>query len=77
MLSAMARHKQATKQLSQVAEGVNTLKLVVDKAKENDIYMPLASGLHDIIFRVGVSEMVEQLMLGEQSQDVEFSLHQK
>ena len=70
--------KQATEQLGQVAEGVNTLKLVVDKAKENDIYMPLASGLHDIIFSgVSVSEMVEQLMMGEKSQDVEFSLHQK
>lgn len=70
--------KQATEQLGQVAEGVNTLKLVVDKAKENDIYMPLASGLYDIIFSgVSVSEMVEQLMMGEQSQDVEFLLHQK
>ena len=70
--------KQATEQLGQVAEGVNTLQLVVDKAKENDIYMPLASGLYDIIFsEVSVSEMVEQLMMGEQNQDVEFSLHQK
>ena len=70
--------KQATEQLGQVAEGVNTLKLVVDKAKKNDIYMPLASGLYDIIFSgVSVAEMVEQLMMGEQSQDVEFLLHQK
>ena len=70
--------KQATEQLGQVAEGVNTLKLVVDKAKENDIYMPLASGLYDIIFSgVSVAEMVEQLMMGEQSQDVEFLLHQE
>ncbi len=70
--------EQATQQLGQVAEGINTLKLVVDKAKENVIYMPLASGLYDIIFSgVGVSEMVEQLMMGEQSQDVEFLLHQK
>ena len=52
----MARHQAVTKQLGQVAEGVNTLKLVVDKAKENDIYMSLASGLHDIIFSGLVSQ---------------------
>tara|TARA_B100000767_G_scaffold270158_1_gene293279 strand:+ start:4787 stop:5809 length:1023 start_codon:yes stop_codon:yes gene_type:complete len=70
--------QEATEQLGQVAEGVNTLKLVVNKANDNNIYMPLASGLFDIIFKeVSVACMVEQLMMGEQSQDVEFLIHQE
>lgn len=67
--------KQATEELGQVAEGVNTLKLVKLKADDNGVYMPLASGLYEILFNnVSVEDTVSQLMLGEQSEDVEFLL---
>ena len=70
--------EQATQELGQVAEGVNTLKLVKCKADENDVYMPLASGLYEILFNhVSVEETISQLMLGEQSEDVEFLLADK
>lgn len=70
--------EQATQELGQVAEGVNTLKLVKSKADANDVYMPLASGLYEILFNhVSVEETISQLMLGEQSEDVEFLLADK
>jgi glycerol-3-phosphate dehydrogenase (NAD(P)+) len=61
-------------ELGQVAEGINTLKIVRQKAEELGIYMPLVTGMHEIIFnRRPVGEVVEKLMLGEQSTDVEFA----
>ena len=36
--------------LGQVAEGVNTLRQVKQKADELGVYMPLVSGLHGILF---------------------------
>ena len=65
----------ATKELGQVAEGVNTLKLVVEKATELDVYMPLASGLYDLIYKnKHIDQIVENLMSGDQSSDVEFTI---
>jgi glycerol-3-phosphate dehydrogenase (NAD(P)+) len=67
--------EQAAEALGQVAEGVNTLKVVTEKAAELDVYMPLAQGLSQILFeQVSVADMVTQLMLSEQSEDVEFTL---
>jgi glycerol-3-phosphate dehydrogenase (NAD(P)+) len=61
-------------ELGQVAEGINTLKIVRHKADELGIYMPLVTGMYEIIFnRRNVGEVVEKLMLGEQSTDVEFA----
>lgn len=61
-------------ELGQVAEGVNTLKIVKEKADQKGIYMPLVSGMYEIVFnRRPVGEVVEKLMLGEQSTDVEFA----
>ena len=46
-----------------------------EEADEADVYMPLAQGLYDILFnQVSVTDAVSQLMLGEQSEDVEFLL---
>lgn len=60
--------------LGQVAEGINTLKIVRQKADELGVYMPLITGMYEIIFnRRQVGEVVEKLMLGEQSTDVEFA----
>lgn len=60
-------------ELGQVAEGVNTLKLVKEKADQLDVYMPLASGLYAIMYEGrSVSSVVSSLMLGEQALDVEY-----
>jgi glycerol-3-phosphate dehydrogenase (NAD(P)+) len=62
-------------ELGQVAEGVNTLKLVKQKADELDVYMPLVSGMYEILFnRRKVADVVGGLMLAEQSSDVEFTI---
>ncbi|BFM20377.1 NAD(P)H-dependent glycerol-3-phosphate dehydrogenase [Gilvimarinus japonicus] len=59
--------------LGQVAEGVNTLHQVKQKADELGVYMPLVSGLYSILFeRRAVADVVRELMLGEQSNDVEY-----
>lgn len=65
----------AVEALGQVAEGVNTVKLVCAKAEELGVYMPLAEGLKRVLFDgVPAQEMARTLMLGEQSSDVEFIL---
>ena len=61
--------------LGQVAEGVNTLKLLKAEADRRDIYMPLVSGLYAILYeRKSLDEVISTMMLAEQPQDVEFSL---
>ncbi len=65
----------AIDELGEVAEGVNTLQIVKEKAEAMGIYMPLVKGLYAIIFeRKSVSDVVSQLMLAQQSTDVEFIL---
>ena len=60
-------------ELGQVAEGLNTLKLVKAKADELEVYMPLVSGLHAILVdKQDVVGVIAGLMDGEQNQDVEF-----
>ncbi|WP_043530317.1 NAD(P)H-dependent glycerol-3-phosphate dehydrogenase [Litchfieldella xinjiangensis] len=66
---------EAVDALGQVAEGVNTVRLVRDKAQREDIYMPLAEGLYHVLFnQVPARQMAKTLMQGEQSSDVEFIL---
>ena len=66
---------EAVEALGQVAEGVNTVSLVRDKARQEGIYMPLAEGLYQVLFGgVPARDMAKLLMLGEQSSDVEFTL---
>ncbi|MBP5980424.1 MAG: NAD(P)H-dependent glycerol-3-phosphate dehydrogenase [Halomonas sp.] len=67
--------EDAISALGQVAEGVNTVKLVCAKAKELGVYMPLAEGLYHVLFDgVPAQDMARTLMMGEQSSDVEFIL---
>lgn len=62
-------------ELGQVAEGVNTLRLVRNQAEVLQVYMPLVSGMYEILFNnKTVLEVVDSLMLGEQSTDVEFAV---
>ncbi|WP_414501191.1 MULTISPECIES: NAD(P)H-dependent glycerol-3-phosphate dehydrogenase [unclassified Zymobacter] len=66
---------EAIEALGQVAEGVNTVALIQKKAAEEDIYMPLVSGLHQVMFEgVPPHYMAKALMRGELSSDVEFTL---
>lgn len=59
--------------LGQVAEGVNTLRLVKSEAEKMDIYMPLVSGLYSVIYQgSSVKEAIGKMMWAAQSRDVEF-----
>ncbi len=64
---------EIVQQLGQVAEGVNTLKQVKQKATELNVYMPLVSGLHAVLFEGrAIQDVALGLMTGEQNYDVEF-----
>ena len=66
---------QAVEALGQVAEGVNTIKHVKEKAAAMGIYMPLVAGLYEVVFNhAPVADVVKMLMMNEQSTDVEFVL---
>jgi glycerol-3-phosphate dehydrogenase (NAD(P)+) len=62
-------------ELGQVAEGVKTLQLVREKAKQLNIYMPLVSAMYEILHEgKNIAEAVGQLMSAEQNTDVEFAM---
>ncbi|MDG2501001.1 MAG: NAD(P)H-dependent glycerol-3-phosphate dehydrogenase [Porticoccaceae bacterium] len=64
---------QAIKEVGQVAEGVNTTRLVKEKADSLGIYMPLASALYATLFEQRpIKESLSSMMLAEQNTDVEF-----
>lgn len=68
---------EAVAELGQVAEGVNTVKLVKEKADELGVYMPLASGLYKIIYENdSLENIISSLMLSEQALDVEFAANE-
>ncbi|GGU74431.1 glycerol-3-phosphate dehydrogenase [NAD(P)+] [Pseudomonas laurentiana] len=65
--------EQAVSQLGEVAEGVNTLKVLKVKAQELQVYMPLVAGLHAILFEGRtLNQVIELLMRGEPKTDVDF-----
>lgn len=65
--------EQTLQEIGQVAEGVNTLKIVKQKADELGIYMPLASGLYAVLFEgQEITQVVQGLMTGAMASDVEF-----
>lgn len=68
----------AVKEVGQTAEGVNTVKQVKEMADKLGVYMPLASGLYEIIYRgASIKSILASLMLGEQALDVEFEAMQE
>lgn len=68
--------EQAVAEIGQVAEGVNTLKQVKEKADELGVYMPLATGLYQLVYEgKPVSQVISALMLGEGALDVEYEAH--
>jgi glycerol-3-phosphate dehydrogenase (NAD(P)+) len=67
--------QQAVTELGEVAEGVNTIRLVKDKAEELDVYMPLVNCMYDILFNnLSVEQAIKTLMQAAQSSDVEIVL---
>jgi len=65
--------QEAEKSLGQVAEGINTLRLVKEKADHNGVHMPIAEALYEIIFmNKDISEEIKIMMKREQQHDVEF-----
>ena len=66
--------EQALTEVGQVAEGVNTLKLVKEKADELGVYMPLVNGLYRIVYdNLPIKNIVSSLTLSEEALDVEFA----
>lgn len=64
---------EAIKQIGEVAEGVNTLKVLKAKAEDLDIYMPLVTGLYAIIFGgMRLETVIDKLMTAEPKTDVDF-----
>ncbi len=64
--------EEAIKEIGQVAEGINTLKIVKRKADELEVYMPLVSGLYSVLFEGrDILTVVNGLMTGEMSSDVD------
>lgn len=67
--------EQAIQEVGQTAEGINTLRLVKEKADEKNIYMPLANGLYQILFNGSTIESeINGLMGSALNADVEFVL---
>ncbi len=65
---------EAVAQLGQVAEGINTIKIVKKKADELNIYMPILSALYGFIFEnVSLPDTIHTMMSAEQNSTVEFS----
>ncbi len=66
--------KQAVSDIGQVVEGINTLRVVKQKADEMQIYMPLVSALYALMFdQQPVDSIIKQLMSSEHSPDVDFA----
>lgn len=64
--------EQAVQEIGQVAEGVNTLRIVKKKAEELNVYMPLVDGLHAVLFdKQDLQQVIQGLMTGEMSSDVD------
>lgn len=64
--------EDAIREIGQVAEGINTLKIVKRKADELEVYMPLVSGLYGVLFEGrDILAVVNGLMTGEMSSDVD------
>ncbi len=64
----------AIKGVGQVVEGVNTLRLVKEKAEELNVHMPLVSALYALLFEsASADSIINQLMLSEQNSDVDFT----
>ncbi|MGY0215882.1 NAD(P)H-dependent glycerol-3-phosphate dehydrogenase [Endozoicomonadaceae bacterium StTr2] len=65
--------EQAEEMLGQVAEGINTLRMVKQQADKMGIVMPIVSGLYEVAFKQRDAWLIARVMLmREQKTDVEF-----
>ena len=65
--------EDAIGRLGEVAEGVNTLKVLKARSEELQVYMPLVTGLHAILFEGRtLTQVIELLMRAEPKTDVDF-----
>ncbi|ADZ91487.1 NAD(P)H-dependent glycerol-3-phosphate dehydrogenase [Marinomonas mediterranea] len=68
----------AIEAIGEVAEGVNTLRMVREEASKHGLYMPLAEGLYQLIFEGAKLEtLIGTMMTGGQKWDVEFATYEK
>lgn len=66
----------ALERMQQTVEGVNTVKMVKQKADELNVYMPIVEGLYRILFESRpIAPIIHQLMVGDQNRDVEYVFH--
>lgn len=64
---------QAVERLGEVAEGVNSIKVLKAKAGELGVYMPLVAGLHAVLYEgVTLDKVVGMLMKSDPKTDVDF-----
>ncbi|GIX30826.1 MAG: glycerol-3-phosphate dehydrogenase [NAD(P)+] [Porticoccaceae bacterium] len=67
--------EEATARVGQVAEGVNTTRLVKQKADELGVYMPLTSALYGTLFeRRAVMDVLRDVLSSSKGDDVDFSV---
>jgi glycerol-3-phosphate dehydrogenase (NAD(P)+) len=67
--------QQATQELGQTAEGINTIIQVRSRSEELDVYMPITSALYDVIFEGAPPLSIAlSLMKNGHRSDVEFVL---
>lgn len=65
--------EEAVSRLGEVAEGVNTVKVLKAKSDELGIYMPLVTALYAILFGgKTVEQVIQKLMTSEPKTDVDF-----
>lgn len=65
--------EEAVDRLGEVAEGVNTIKVLKARAEQLEVYMPLVAGLHAILFEGRtLQQVIGALMSGEPKTDVDF-----
>lgn len=65
--------EDAVSRLGEVAEGVNTLRVLKTRAEALQIYMPLVAGLHAVLFEGRtLAQVIELLMRAEPKTDVDF-----
>jgi Glycerol-3-phosphate dehydrogenase len=71
--------EQATKELGQTAEGINTIVQVRARSEELGVYMPITSALYEVIFEGAPAlNIALSLMKNGHRSDVEFVLpHQQ
>lgn len=67
--------EEAIEELGEVAEGVNTLRYINTQSEKLGIYMPLVKGAYAVLFsHVDPRLVAKELMMGENTTDVEFAL---